>query len=306
MKPGSLQGSFLVVEDIEATRDDLISRGVEVSEIWHIAPGKGRVPRLDPQRRLYFSRARSRTPTATPGSCRRSRSDSRAACGTPGRWPSSCARRLSSTARSRQSPRGTTRGTGTAPTWTPASRASPGCGIRGRRALHGRHQAHRRRIRLTPLLIAAWRPRPCPGVSSSAARGSPTRRSPDPSAQAITSTPGARSPRPRHTAHSDDAGSPILAKATRSARWDRPRNCLDWGSVGEPDPGSVAIALGRIQQRGVGVEAGGFAQFDRRTRPSATVCSEPGTRVRASSRSHSSFATGSASPLPTGPPTIGR
>ena len=52
-----LQGLFLVVEDIEATRKDLISRGVEVSEIWHIEPGTGRVPGLDPQRRSYFSRA---------------------------------------------------------------------------------------------------------------------------------------------------------------------------------------------------------------------------------------------------------
>jgi catechol 2,3-dioxygenase-like lactoylglutathione lyase family enzyme len=52
-----LQGLFLVVDDIEATRKDLISRGVEVSEIWHIEPGKGRVAGLDPQRHSYFSRA---------------------------------------------------------------------------------------------------------------------------------------------------------------------------------------------------------------------------------------------------------
>jgi catechol 2,3-dioxygenase-like lactoylglutathione lyase family enzyme len=57
MKPGSLEGLFLVVDDIEAARDDLISRGVDVSEIWHIDPGKGPVPGLDPQRRSYFSRA---------------------------------------------------------------------------------------------------------------------------------------------------------------------------------------------------------------------------------------------------------
>jgi catechol 2,3-dioxygenase-like lactoylglutathione lyase family enzyme len=57
MEPGSLQGLFLVVEDIEAARDDLIGRGVEVSEIWHLDPAKGRVPGLDPQRRSYFSRA---------------------------------------------------------------------------------------------------------------------------------------------------------------------------------------------------------------------------------------------------------
>jgi len=52
-----LQGLLLVVEDIEAAREDLVSRGVDVSEVWHVDPGKGRVPGLDPQRRSYFSRA---------------------------------------------------------------------------------------------------------------------------------------------------------------------------------------------------------------------------------------------------------
>jgi len=55
--PGSAQGMFLVVDDIEAARADLIGRGVEVSDIWHIEPGKGRVEGVDPQRRSYFSRA---------------------------------------------------------------------------------------------------------------------------------------------------------------------------------------------------------------------------------------------------------
>jgi len=57
MKPGSLQGLFLVVDDIATARADLVGRGVEVSDIWHIEPGKGRVPGLDPARRSYFSRA---------------------------------------------------------------------------------------------------------------------------------------------------------------------------------------------------------------------------------------------------------
>ena len=57
MDAGPLQGLFLVVDDIEAARDELIGRGVDVSEIWHLEPGKGRVPGLDPQRRSYFSRA---------------------------------------------------------------------------------------------------------------------------------------------------------------------------------------------------------------------------------------------------------
>jgi catechol 2,3-dioxygenase-like lactoylglutathione lyase family enzyme len=57
MAPGSLQGLFVVADDIEIARDDLISRGVEVSEIWHSDPEKGRAPGVDPQRRSYFSRA---------------------------------------------------------------------------------------------------------------------------------------------------------------------------------------------------------------------------------------------------------
>jgi catechol 2,3-dioxygenase-like lactoylglutathione lyase family enzyme len=57
MTPGSLQGLLLVVDDIDAARDDLIGRGVDVSEIWHIDPVEGRVPGPDPQRRSYFSRA---------------------------------------------------------------------------------------------------------------------------------------------------------------------------------------------------------------------------------------------------------
>ena len=33
--PGSAQGMYLVVDNIEAARDDLISRGADVSEIYH-------------------------------------------------------------------------------------------------------------------------------------------------------------------------------------------------------------------------------------------------------------------------------
>jgi catechol 2,3-dioxygenase-like lactoylglutathione lyase family enzyme len=57
MKPGSLEGLFLVVDDIEVARAELIERGVDVGEIWHIGPGKGPEPGIDPQRRSYFSRA---------------------------------------------------------------------------------------------------------------------------------------------------------------------------------------------------------------------------------------------------------
>ena len=80
-----LQRLLLVVEDIEAAREDLIDRGVEVSEIWHTEPGKG------PGRASTRSAGRtsagrpSPTPTATSGCCRRSPSGSRGGCE---RWTS--------------------------------------------------------------------------------------------------------------------------------------------------------------------------------------------------------------------------
>jgi catechol 2,3-dioxygenase-like lactoylglutathione lyase family enzyme len=52
-----LQGLLLIVDDIDRARDDLIGRGVEVSEVWHIEPGKGVEPGRDPQNRTYFTRA---------------------------------------------------------------------------------------------------------------------------------------------------------------------------------------------------------------------------------------------------------
>jgi catechol 2,3-dioxygenase-like lactoylglutathione lyase family enzyme len=55
--PGPLQGMLLVVDDIDAAREDLITRGVEVSEVSHSEPGKGQVPGHDPQRRSYSNRA---------------------------------------------------------------------------------------------------------------------------------------------------------------------------------------------------------------------------------------------------------
>ena len=54
---GPLQGMILVVDNIETARDELVGRGVDVDEIFHIEPGKGPVPGLDPDRRSYFSRA---------------------------------------------------------------------------------------------------------------------------------------------------------------------------------------------------------------------------------------------------------
>ena len=56
--PGSASGLYLVVSDIEATRADLVHRGVEVSELFHRAgPGKPAVKGLHPERNSYSSYA---------------------------------------------------------------------------------------------------------------------------------------------------------------------------------------------------------------------------------------------------------
>ena len=59
--PGSAQGMFLVVADIEAARADLMRRGVQVSEIFHFAAGPApfgdQVSGLAPDRQSYGSYA---------------------------------------------------------------------------------------------------------------------------------------------------------------------------------------------------------------------------------------------------------
>jgi catechol 2,3-dioxygenase-like lactoylglutathione lyase family enzyme len=50
-EPGSARRLLLAVHNIDAARDDLIGRGVEVSEVFHNAAGP--VPGRDPQRRSY-------------------------------------------------------------------------------------------------------------------------------------------------------------------------------------------------------------------------------------------------------------
>ena len=56
--PGSVQGLFLIVEDIEAARAELIGYGVDVSEVFHFEGGlhvvgtNGRVPGPDPEGQL--------------------------------------------------------------------------------------------------------------------------------------------------------------------------------------------------------------------------------------------------------------
>jgi catechol 2,3-dioxygenase-like lactoylglutathione lyase family enzyme len=60
--PGSVQGTFLVVDDIAAARADLVGRGVEVSEVFHfennllrVVGDRGHLPGPDPKGGSYFS-----------------------------------------------------------------------------------------------------------------------------------------------------------------------------------------------------------------------------------------------------------
>lgn len=56
--PGSAQGMYLVVSDIEAARAELVDRGAEVSEVYHRAgPGTPPLSGPDPDRRSYRSYA---------------------------------------------------------------------------------------------------------------------------------------------------------------------------------------------------------------------------------------------------------
>jgi catechol 2,3-dioxygenase-like lactoylglutathione lyase family enzyme len=59
--PGSVQGLFLAVDDIEAARAELTGHGVDVTEVFHfdgpirVVGTSGRVPGKDPEGRSYFS-----------------------------------------------------------------------------------------------------------------------------------------------------------------------------------------------------------------------------------------------------------
>ena len=72
--PGSAQGLYLIVSDIQAVRKELLGRGVEISEVFHDAAGvyagkdepylfgRHRVSGLDPDHRSYRSFASFRDP----------------------------------------------------------------------------------------------------------------------------------------------------------------------------------------------------------------------------------------------------
>jgi catechol 2,3-dioxygenase-like lactoylglutathione lyase family enzyme len=108
--PGSIDSLLPALDDIDAVREELRSRGVEVSDVFRDtvvasaaactpAPPGG-APDPDPQGRSTSQTRRSVIPTATAGCCRKSRSDSPDGCkgrrtrdptrdstGATGRWP---------------------------------------------------------------------------------------------------------------------------------------------------------------------------------------------------------------------------
>jgi catechol 2,3-dioxygenase-like lactoylglutathione lyase family enzyme len=68
--PGSAQGLYLIVSDLEAARKDLVARGIDVSEVFHPGTpgaqfqidGSGRISGPAPEHATYNSFARLRDP----------------------------------------------------------------------------------------------------------------------------------------------------------------------------------------------------------------------------------------------------
>lgn len=53
--PGSAQGLYLIVSDIDAARAELVDRGIDVSKVFHRVGNEGRLAGPDPERRSYSS-----------------------------------------------------------------------------------------------------------------------------------------------------------------------------------------------------------------------------------------------------------
>ena len=130
--PGSAQNQFLIVSDIQAARDELAGRGVEVSEIFHFGPnGRGQRARAR-SRHLRFLRHLQRSgrqqlaaagdhdAAARPGRRRPRRRSVRRAI-----WRARFGVRRPPTASTRSAPASATR---TGPTGTPRTwwRSRPG------------------------------------------------------------------------------------------------------------------------------------------------------------------------------------
>ena len=71
--PGSAQGMFLVVSDIDTARGELIARGADMSEVFHFDGDRKAVPGPDANVSPTAHTPRSRIPTAIAGFSNRSR-----------------------------------------------------------------------------------------------------------------------------------------------------------------------------------------------------------------------------------------
>ena len=162
--PGSAQGLYLIVSEIQAARDELAARGVEVSEVFHPGtPGaqfqpdgtSGRVSGPSPDRPATAPSPRSATRMGTAGCSRRSPR------GCPDAWtptPRHSPRRPSSrqhsgvrrprTASTRSGPASTTR-TGRTGTPSTSSGSRPARSCRHRQRL--RRSRHRHPLGLTAM-----------------------------------------------------------------------------------------------------------------------------------------------------------
>ena len=134
--PGSFQDLMLIVSDIDAAREDLISRGVDVSEVDHYetrpfhSAGTEHACRARTRKAAPTSPGpRSAIRTATAGCSKSSRRGCPDASGrtrpwTLRRWQTSCTRQPTITTPTKRPLRRTTGGTGTQPTSAPASRGA--------------------------------------------------------------------------------------------------------------------------------------------------------------------------------------
>ncbi len=123
-EPGSAQRLLLAVYDIDAAREDLVSRGVDVSEVFHLAGG--RVPGPDPEGRSYQTYASFSDPDGNGWLLQEIRTRLPGREWEDRRWTSlperACSmKRPSITTLMRRAMPRTTGGIGMPPTWTRAS-----------------------------------------------------------------------------------------------------------------------------------------------------------------------------------------
>ena len=188
--PGSAQGLYLIVSDIEAARDELVARGVEVSEVFHAGtPGAQFQPDgttvasagRRPSTRSYSSFATFSDPdgngwllqeitTRLPGRDRRRRDDVRIRRPT---WRARCGARRPPTASTRSAP---ARRDANWPDWYAAYMVAEQAGDGAADVTRLRRDRHRRRLARRALRRRAGRGRPARRRSSSASSSAASAR----------------------------------------------------------------------------------------------------------------------------------